>query len=374
MYLPSPVFSHGQLYVALSRSTSFAAVRVLVADYEDKQRAPRSTCPNPWVKTLNIVDRALLASAKTIVAEPCVRYLAPLHSGCPPPSADPSVLASLKLGPADVPCSAKILSVATNVLSTSDIGHDDVALPSDEPKLWSPLSHFRGMCCSDLPSGSVARPSRHNVASSVARGAPRSSAPVAWSDRYFEHQADAHCGMHALNNLLGGPQFIPADLTVAAAQVMAETNDPMPNHVAPGGWYSHSVLGRVLQNTVPPRWTLRFSPLLPYELPSFTNDPASLGALQNQGNLHWVAIVKHADSMWLVDSLGLPRQLPLSQMKDLLRTFPSTYPLVLTESLPRPPFASCQFLLVCSAHRFPTIILTSYTVAVTYPANMWGSA
>ena len=65
IYLPTPVFSHGQLYVALSRATSFAAVRVLARDHEDKQRAPRDSAERSCVKTLNIVDRALLASAKT---------------------------------------------------------------------------------------------------------------------------------------------------------------------------------------------------------------------------------------------------------------------------------------------------------------------
>ena len=39
IYLPTPVFSHGQLYVALSRATGFARVRVLANDCDDTQRS-----------------------------------------------------------------------------------------------------------------------------------------------------------------------------------------------------------------------------------------------------------------------------------------------------------------------------------------------
>ena len=83
IYLPTPVFSHGQLYVAMSRGISFSRVKVVALDYEDKQRGARSDSEIGSVKTLNIVDKALLASTRTIVSQ----------------SADPSSSASTKAYP-----------------------------------------------------------------------------------------------------------------------------------------------------------------------------------------------------------------------------------------------------------------------------------
>ena len=63
IYLPTPVFSHGQLYVAASRAERAACVRVLVENYEDQQRKMPRGGGHPdaaAVYTLNLVDRTLL--------------------------------------------------------------------------------------------------------------------------------------------------------------------------------------------------------------------------------------------------------------------------------------------------------------------------
>ena len=153
-----------------------------------------------------------------------------------------------------------------------------------------------------------------------------------WSDRYFESQLDPHCGLHASNSLIGAPQFTHPDLQHASAQIIADTDEPMADHVAPGGWYSHGVLAKVLQNTIFPRWRLRLSPLLEHELLDFFTDPMIYGVLLNENNVHRIALAKHAGHVWHVDSRQ-PRRLELDELTALLHSFPATHPLLDNEHL-----------------------------------------
>ena len=80
VYLPAPVFAHGQLYVACSRATRASNVRVLVEDSDDKQRKLpcRSAGSDRAVAyTLNLVDRTLLCDSDPApdpesVCQPCI--------------------------------------------------------------------------------------------------------------------------------------------------------------------------------------------------------------------------------------------------------------------------------------------------------------
>ena len=53
IYLPEPVFSHGQLYVALSRGISRGSTKVLVK--------PHGTSEDAGVNTSNVVYREVLS-------------------------------------------------------------------------------------------------------------------------------------------------------------------------------------------------------------------------------------------------------------------------------------------------------------------------
>ena len=66
IYLPAPVFAHGQLYVAFSRGIAFNRVRIVIRDNGDnKQRLCRERCSNVLhLYTLNVVDRALLRCSR----------------------------------------------------------------------------------------------------------------------------------------------------------------------------------------------------------------------------------------------------------------------------------------------------------------------
>ena len=143
--------------------------------------------------------------------------------------------------------------------------------------------------------------------------------------RYFEKQVRAECGRHALNNALGGPQFLHQDLVHAAAEILAETGEATHQHIRRRGWYSHSVLARVLQNTTPTRWKVLVCPIQCDQHTWFCQTPEVIGALINEKGCHWTALVKHAAAIWYVDSTATPQLLDEEDFIGCLLSYPSAF-------------------------------------------------
>ena len=113
-----------------------------------------------------------------------------------------------------------------------------------------------------------------------------------------------HCGLYALNHILGGSLLTQDQIRQASSLVLhAFPNDAPVLHIRSNGWYSEQVLAKALELYTPHRWHL--TPLyvnsdlllLPHEI--------ILGAVVNQHGNHWVAL-KRADEnndVWLLDSL-----------------------------------------------------------------------
>ena len=71
VYLPKPVFSHGQLYVALSRAATSNSVSVVVQNHEDQQRKTGKSSPRSNTASVYItwgLARALRALASAVRA------------------------------------------------------------------------------------------------------------------------------------------------------------------------------------------------------------------------------------------------------------------------------------------------------------------
>ena len=155
-----------------------------------------------------------------------------------------------------------------------------------------------------------------------------SAAHPQWQGRYFERQVRAECGRHALNNVVGGPQFLHADLEQAAEDIVAETGDNRRIHVRRRGWYSHGVLAKVLQ----PRWKLLLRPLQLNQYEWFLQHALVVGAFVNECNQHWTSIVKHRSRAWYVDSNGLaPLELDEDRFIGFLLCHPNSFALTMHE-------------------------------------------
>ena len=127
-----------------------------------------------------------------------------------------------------------------------------------------------------------------------------------WGDRYLERQepGKARCGQHALNNVIGSPQFNEQFFDQAVGVICGdEWRDDEAAHRRDSGWYSHGVLAQALQWTNPVQWVMSTSPLEAEDYRSLLDAEDCLGAIVNQGNVHWVAIVRHKKMLWLVNSV-----------------------------------------------------------------------
>ena len=147
-----------------------------------------------------------------------------------------------------------------------------------------------------------------------------------WGDRFFEEQDEAHCGKHALSNVFGRPQFLIEDMHTACQQVLTETpSEKASDHMKDNGWYSRSVLVRVLQNLDPNIFSMSVRRLASDSYEAVLNDPNIEGAIMNQRNHHWVAIVKHEEKLWYVDSRYGPQMLSENTYVQHLRKHPDTF-------------------------------------------------
>ena len=158
---------------------------------------------------------------------------------------------------------------------------------------------------------------------------------AAWGDRYFEPQgAGGQCGKHAVNNILGNPAMTDLFLEAACQEVLAELGprEPALLHRREGGWYSHSVLAKVLENTVPPMWRLVLGPAETRTWDAVVGDPAIGGVLCNVRNVHWTCIAKHNGHVFYVDSLHGPVLIGRSEFVSILSSHPMSFLVVKHDS------------------------------------------
>jgi len=257
-YLPAPVFSHGQLYVALSRATQRSDVKVIV-DRTDTQGAFAEQRDLPaGVHTQNVVWQEVLLNV--------------LPDRAPLPSALPGD------------------HVEKSISTTSKVPAKD-----------------QGNLRRDAPPRVVSR--RLKTKTSLDDVPP-----------YCERQQEARCGLHALNNAIGRAVFTKEDLTDATDALLFELslqpNEFQPvlefpqreDHELENGWYSEQVLAKALEGST--MYSLELQTLsAPAEMSALIADPDVAGALVNVPGAHWLALRFVHGCAWALDSISGPQKL-----------------------------------------------------------------
>ena len=147
------------------------------------------------------------------------------------------------------------------------------------------------------------------------------------------------CGKHALNNVLGGEGhiiFTNEHLKDACDGVVFESlipdreggvpADPTSHedHMGDNGWYSEQVLAETLRRTF--LYELCLQPL--HCNPNVIYEDEVVGAVVNQDNVHWVALKRVEDHLWLLNSTEpQPETLSWSQYMSLINEFRNAFPI-----------------------------------------------
>ena len=352
VYLHQPVFTHGQLYVALSRVGSFRKLRIFIDTVEESQGVHFDSEKPFCITTLNIVwKEALLSHASLSSTGAMVQQSFPR----PPETStflDSSVVQKSFPRPAE---SSSFLD--SSVVQQSFPRPTDTSSFLDSSDLTTPpIADRVGICLQDTfePSDAalyssdtedqqyVVAPWTTDTDSSKVRSQtpldlihetlPFSDNDSSTSvdslevcvpntsqhntnfrlqyDGFFERQEEMRCGKHALNNALGGEHiFSNQDMSTACEIFIWESKFPdapgyapameiRSRHEKPNGWYSFQVMGTALRHTAV--FALSEQPLR--ESPDIIYNQAVVGAVVNLNNQHWVAIKFRDGALWLLDS------------------------------------------------------------------------
>ena len=122
--------------------------------------------------------------------------------------------------------------------------------------------------------------------------------------------------------MLGRPQFTDEDLVLACADHCAEFAEDARLHIGRSGWYSIEVLCRLFDMTDPPLGQAVLAPYSTADYNRLLSGDELLGCFINQNNDHWVAITKHLDSLWYLDSKYMPVSIDEHNFADIVRLYP----------------------------------------------------
>jgi hypothetical protein len=328
VYLPEPVFSHGQLYVALSRSGTMEGVRVLTVQRPDQGhfQIDQDDDDSGGIYTLNIVwPEALLPINRAETANPGrASTITPAEVSTKSVS---GIFFDENSGPDDlfnhaapqVPAegdSSVIDPSTTMFFHEAEHGRDEALLRSNIPQLNVSATHQNSV---PLSTSSLPR----STASSSHSACP---AAPAYSG-YFERQVLARCGLHALNNAMGIAFLDPEDMDRALEVYLNENyiegniEDPQI-HISQTGWFSEAVMAtalRVKHNL----FKLNLDDPIQDNIDSMHRifSDLVLGVVVNIDNRHWIAYRCVDEQIWKLDSAKTPARKSFAEFQKELKKY-----------------------------------------------------
>ena len=99
----------------------------------------------------------------------------------------------------------------------------------------------------------------------------------------------------------------------------------MEEHRRGYGWYSRSVLARVLQNTCPPSWRMLPGRVTPQIWSDMLSGDTIGGVMANVRDSHWTCICKESGGVFYVDSKHAPVLLAEKDLRLVLALHPDAY-------------------------------------------------
>jgi hypothetical protein len=359
LYLASSVFSHGQLYVALSRVGSSNNIRVLVETEGSQGRMlgdPR--VQEDGVYTDNVVWPEVLAERPTSSGCSLIRtcHAAQLtatehvthdvaaeapkggfttsndessgKSACPSSESEPAVSLSATEH-ASPDASAEDPDVELTFFIDESSGEPERVLGTLKPLLKS-ANENTSECTGDADEfglagctceivGSVAEEEvvQSDVDLPVTGSSADSNAPRPVYTGFFQLQMQAQCAMHALNNALGF-QFVTIDDMQKAARLHVSEQrfegnpELLANHCTRTGFYSEAVMTCVLRMKIAEQELgNHFRAKMDVDNPVQPNhndaqriyEQNALGVIVNLHQTHWTAFRIENGQIWLLDSL-----------------------------------------------------------------------
>ena len=162
------------------------------------------------------------------------------------------------------------------------------------------------------------------------------SSTVAFSG-YFERQVQARCGLHALNNAIGGPMFNVDDMTSARKAYLAELHregitERREDHEKPNGWYSAEIMAFVIEAKFTDHRLdhcdrIHFDATNPIQIETASRiyDPQVCGIIVNKDEAHWVTFRLVDNHIWLLDSELEPQIYTFPQYLEFLKRYRNAF-------------------------------------------------